>query len=57
MIYKEECAEALGFSSVEEMDNHQLWLDEQKTLDEKIKERVINSVGGVIDIRDLFKGN
>lgn len=43
MTYEEECAEALGFSSVGEMNKHQVWLEENEILTEKLRERVRTS--------------
>lgn len=49
-----EIATALGFPSVEAMNRHQIWLEEQKNMDIEIMERIKIS-GNIIDARDFTK--
>lgn len=49
-----EMAQALGFSSVAEMEDHQVWLDEQADHRVKVKELIEKSKdSNVIDLRSL----
>lgn len=49
-----EIAEALGFSTVEQMEDHQVWLDSQAVHRAKVKSLVENSKeSNIIDLRTL----
>lgn len=52
---KKAAAEALGFASVEEMDQHAAYLDEQKRVDEKVRQAVEESnTTGIIDLTNIY---
>lgn len=50
-----DIANALGFDTVEQMELHQIWLNEQKKHGELARQAVQDSLTtGVIDLRTVF---